>query len=160
LHFRSFVFNNIPGYTFIFAIAILFFDSLQHELGTRLISSTWFFQKACPSAQFLAKLLVFHQHSRFLCFEGACRLTLHAEPTNFQLPCARPGGAAFPGAKPIADGSMDPGNRRAILILVLPLRVPRILTQDCRVISAFPVKRPMDGPRFLQNDANPAQKPE
>ena len=29
VHFRSFVFNNIPGYTFIFAINFLLYDSLQ-----------------------------------------------------------------------------------------------------------------------------------
>jgi len=42
LHFRSCVFNNIPGSTFIFAITFLLFDSLQQELRTRLISNTWF----------------------------------------------------------------------------------------------------------------------
>ena len=40
VHFWSFVFNNIPGYTFIFAIVFLLQDSLQLKLITGLISNT------------------------------------------------------------------------------------------------------------------------
>jgi hypothetical protein len=38
--FRSFVFSNIPGYTFIFAIAFPLYDSLELDLATHLVSST------------------------------------------------------------------------------------------------------------------------
>jgi hypothetical protein len=40
VQFRSFVFNNIPGYTFIFAIIFLRRDSLQLKLITGSISNT------------------------------------------------------------------------------------------------------------------------
>jgi hypothetical protein len=42
LHSRSRVFNNIVGYTFIFAIIFLLRDSLQYELTTGLVSSILF----------------------------------------------------------------------------------------------------------------------
>ena len=41
MQFRSFVLNNIPGYTFILAIIFPLHDSLQVELVTGLILSAW-----------------------------------------------------------------------------------------------------------------------
>ena len=65
IQLRPFVFNDIPGYPFIFAIIFLRLDSLQLKLITDLISNSWFFQSTETSLRFLANLLIFHQHSRF-----------------------------------------------------------------------------------------------
>jgi hypothetical protein len=46
-HFLShFVFINIPGYTFIFAIIFLLFNSLQLKSVSGLISSAWLLGKS------------------------------------------------------------------------------------------------------------------
>ena len=57
--FKSFVFINIPGYTFIFAIIFLLYDSLQSKLITDLISNTWFLGKSRPISAIPSSCFVF-----------------------------------------------------------------------------------------------------
>ena len=83
VQFRSFVFNNILGYTFIFAIIFLLYDSLQSRIDNRFnFKHLVFWKRAGTSLRFLAKLLYFHQHSGFHRGFPGLLPAVEGEPTN------------------------------------------------------------------------------